>query len=178
MDAILLLLLLFWLFKSLTKRIKETGQNAQKQPSQAKRAAAQPADEGARRERAQRAVRMQEELKRREEARQLERARLSAQQAASAPLGEGMSAYAAPERMPMSARPAYEGSLGGGSMEGEDTCDPGLEHDRPNRSEPGSVYENEIGSVPLIDFQPQAILQGVVMSEVLSRPGERRWHRR
>lgn len=180
LDGILLLLILFWLFKSLIKRIKTAGQENKKRPEGAV-SSTRPANESERRARAQRAVRMQEELKRREEARKLKKEKLSvSRQPVDAPSGEGMSAYVPSERVPMYARPAYAGSLGGDSTEGEDICDPELGHDRerPRRPAPESVYANEIGKESMIDLRPQALLQGVVMSEILTRPSERKWSAR
>ncbi len=68
----------------------------------------------------------------------------------------------------------YVGSLHQTSSEGEDLCEPSLNHDRPVLDvEEGSVYENEIGGGRKLDFSPQGMYQGVVMSEILSRPAQR-----
>lgn len=174
MDVILFLLIMFWLFKSLTKRIKSAGQDDQKQrEKKAPSSSARPASENERRARAERAMRIQEELKRREEARKRENP--SPSKPVQMTADEEMSVIS--QRVPMHARPAYEGSLGGGSTEGEDICDPELGHDRDYRRAPApeSVYANQIGTETMIDLRPQALLQGVVMSEILSRPGERKW---
>lgn len=64
----------------------------------------------------------------------------------------------------------YVGSLNVDSNEGEDLCDPSLEHERDVRYETDSVYAGEIGDRPSVSFDPRAIVQGVVMSEVLSAP--------
>lgn len=67
----------------------------------------------------------------------------------------------------------YRGSLKADSSEGECMCDPALEHERENYSDADSVYATEIGDAPGVDFSPQGIVQGVVMSEILRRPSER-----
>ena len=90
----------------------------------------------------------------------------------------------------------YTGSLGSVSTEGRDTCDPTLGHDRrtaarrdepravpaerrensPHRRAPaadGDAYALDEGLVPQLDAQ--ALIQGVVMSEILKRPNERKW---
>ena len=79
--------------------------------------------------------------------------------------GEGQSVYAPP--------PEYAGSMYMDSTEGEDLCDPALEHDRPERTDPRSVYANEIGAQRRLDFSPEGLWQGVVMSEILTRPADR-----
>ena len=72
------------------------------------------------------------------------------------------------------AQPAFSGSLNMESTEGEDLCEPTLGHERELTVEAGSVYENEIGREPLMDFSAKGLLQGVVMSEILIRPAQRR----
>lgn len=90
----------------------------------------------------------------------------------------------------------YTGSLGSVSAEGRDTCDPTLGHDRrtaARRDEPRAVpaerrensphrrapaadedaYAPDEGLVPELDAQ--ALVQGIVMSEILKRPNERKW---
>ena len=90
----------------------------------------------------------------------------------------------------------YTGSLGSVSTEGRDTCDPTLGHDRrtaARRDEPRAVpaerrensphrrapaadedaYALDEGIMPQLDAQ--ALIQGVVMSEILKRPNERKW---
>ena len=90
----------------------------------------------------------------------------------------------------------YTGSLGSVSTEGRDTCDPTLGHDRrtaarrdepravpaerrensPHRRAPaadGDAYALDEGIMPQLDAQ--ALVQGVVMSEILKRPNERKW---
>ena len=94
---------------------------------------------------------------------------------------------------------AYAGSLGAASNEGKDTCDPALGHDRRSaqargdepRIAPGErresqpqarrhtaapmedAYAPDEGLVPELDAQ--ALVQGIVMSEILKRPNERKW---
>ena len=90
----------------------------------------------------------------------------------------------------------YTGSLGSVSTEGRDTCDPTLGHDRrtaarrdepravpaerrensPHRRAPaadGDAYALDEGIMSQLDAQ--ALIQGVVMSEILKRPNERKW---
>lgn len=90
----------------------------------------------------------------------------------------------------------YTGSLGSVSAEGRDTCDPTLGHDRrtaARRDEPRAVpaerrensphrrapaadedaYALDEGIMPQLDAQ--ALVQGIVMSEILKRPNERKW---
>lgn len=90
----------------------------------------------------------------------------------------------------------YTGSLGSVSAEGRDTCDPTLGHDRrtaARRDEPRAVpaerrensphrrapaadedaYALDEGIMPQLDAQ--ALIQGIVMSEILKRPNERKW---
>ena len=69
-----------------------------------------------------------------------------------------------------------DGSLNAETHEGEDLCDPTLGHeDRYEFDDPDSVYANEIGHAePLLDLSPRGLWQGVVMSEVLARPSQRR----
>lgn len=86
---------------------------------------------------------------------------------------------------------AYAGSLGSASTEGRDTCDPALGHNRriaARRNEPRErhsqahrhvaapmedAYALDEGLVPELDAQ--ALVQGVIMSEILKRPNERKW---
>ena len=93
-------------------------------------------------------------------------------------------------------RSAHSGSLEGASTEGRDTCDPTLGHDRrtaarrdepravpaerrensPHRRAPaadGDAYALDEDIMPQLDAQ--ALIQGVVMSEILKRPNERKW---
>ena len=59
------------------------------------------------------------------------------------------------------------------STEGECICDPELEHEREKEPVPTSVYAGEIGKEPLVDFSARGVLQGFVMSEILTRPVQR-----
>lgn len=91
---------------------------------------------------------------------------------------------------------AYAGSLGAGSTEGKDTCDPLLGHGRRpttrgdgretpsgerrersakrRPSPPGEdAYALDEGIMSELDAQ--TLIQGVVMSEILKRPNERKW---
>ena len=66
------------------------------------------------------------------------------------------------------------GSMVFDSTEGECICDPELEHERETPVDPQSVYANAIGAKePVLDFSAKGILQGVIMSEVLTRPAQR-----
>lgn len=82
------------------------------------------------------------------------------------PLAEGES-HAAPNAA------EYMGSLHETSTEGEDLCDPELEHSRPSPDAPDSVYAGEIGREPMLDFSAKGLYQGIVMSEILARPSRR-----
>lgn len=75
-------------------------------------------------------------------------------------------------------RSEYIGSLGVASEEGVDVCDPSLEHGRLAGPVSGGVYEGELGGAPLVDFHARAMMQGIVMSEILTRPSQRKWGRR
>ena len=67
-------------------------------------------------------------------------------------------------------QPVFSGSLNVDSNEGEDLCDPELGHERELTAENGSVYAGEIGREPAVDFSAKALVQGVIMSEVLGKP--------
>lgn len=71
-------------------------------------------------------------------------------------------------------QPAFSGSLNMDSTEGEDLCDPTLGHEREISVDPESVYAGEIGREPVMDFSARGLLQGVIMSEILTRPAQRR----
>lgn len=92
---------------------------------------------------------------------------------ASAPMAEGESRTAVDPDVHAAKRPEYMGSMLVDSDEGEDACDPTLAHDRPERVDPHSVYAGEIGAEHRLDFSPEGLWQGVVMSEILTRPAER-----
>lgn len=70
-----------------------------------------------------------------------------------------------------------QGSMDYVSTEGADLCDPSLAHSRAQRSLDGTanIYDEQITSTPLIDLRAHAILQGVIMSEILQRPAQRKW---
>ncbi len=72
----------------------------------------------------------------------------------------------------------YMGSLLMDSDEGKDLCDPSLEHDRPERADPESVYAGEIGTKSVLYLSPAGLYQGIVMSEILARPAQRRHYGR
>lgn len=76
-------------------------------------------------------------------------------------------------RDPDTARPQYMGSMVVDSDEGEDTCDPALMHDRELPADLQSVYAHQIGAEHRLDLSPDGLWQGVVMSEILTRPAER-----
>jgi len=67
----------------------------------------------------------------------------------------------------------FRGSMQTESTEGECICDPELEHEREKEPAPTSVYAGEIGKEPLVDFSARGVLQGFVMSEILTRPAQR-----
>ncbi len=68
----------------------------------------------------------------------------------------------------------------GGSTEGMDFCDPSLSHDRIVPQEDDGVYGAEPMAVHAgaFSFTTDAVMQGVVMSEILQRPAQRKWGRR
>lgn len=68
----------------------------------------------------------------------------------------------------------WAGSLEMDSTEGEDLCDPSLGHEK-KMTDPQSVYAGEIGREPLLDTSPRGLLQGVIMSEILTRPTQRKY---
>lgn len=71
----------------------------------------------------------------------------------------------------------HTGSLHVESTEGVDLCDPSLEHDRDMTEDTQTVYAGEIGREPVLDLSARGIYQGVVMSEILTRPAMRRARR-
>ena len=97
---------------------------------------------------------------------------------------------------PLEPRPTSVGSLGTSSDEGKDICDPTLGHGRRSAtrgdgretpsgerrersakrrpSPPGEdAYALDEGIMSELDAQ--TLIQGVVMSEILKRPNERKW---
>ncbi len=75
-------------------------------------------------------------------------------------------------------RSEYIGSLGVASEEGMDLCDPSLEHGRSVGPASGGVHEGGPDDAPLVDLHARAMMQGIVMSEILTRPSQRKWGRR
>lgn len=75
---------------------------------------------------------------------------------------------------------SYTGSLGVSSTEGMDLCDSTLNHDRIIVEEPEAEFLNEYEGSALLPFPftADAVMQGVIMSEVLTRPAQRKWGRR
>lgn len=127
-----------------------------------------------------------------------EQARKTVQQPAprSAGSGEGMSRGYVPMQTHMAelvqeeealrrhqAERAYTGSLGGSSQEGassqegEDTCDPSLSHAAPSAYGANGVYADAIGAEPMPAWDGRSLLRGVIMSEILTRPAQRKWGR-
>lgn len=94
-------------------------------------------------------------------------------------IGEGQSQMAFTQDVHghTSQKEEYMGSLNADTSEGEDACDPALEHERPSPISAQTVYDNEIGAEPLLDLSAKGLYQGLVMSEILRRPSER-GHRR
>ena len=68
----------------------------------------------------------------------------------------------------------WTGSMDAHSSEGEDLCDPDLGHEREIILDSQSVYASEIGREPLVDLSAKGLLQGVIMSEILTRPTQRK----
>lgn len=183
MDGILLILFLFWLFKKLSQAAKAKGAPARPVQPEVRGAKApqSPFSNAARPMSKRSPAAIQHEKRMRQLHEQADRIQRSTGVTVADTL-EGMGSEGEVVYQPIQSRmvdiamePAYQGSLGGGSTEGEDVCDPTLEHARPNRDELESVYAEEIGAEPLMDFSAKAILQGVVMSEVFARPGQRKW---
>lgn len=91
---------------------------------------------------------------------------------AASAAGEGHSAPIVPNEG-VSRAADFRGSLKAKTSEGECLCDPALEHDRNVYEDAASVYATEISDAPKLDLSARGIWQGVVMSEVLARPGQR-----
>lgn len=174
MEGLIGLLILFWIMKAVvgkSKRVAGTARHTKKKPLHEESLSAAA-------HRAERAARIQEEIQRRQHKRAAEAAHAKPeprQTVMDEATSEGFSAYRPLQhRMAqVSSHMDYEGSLGGGSTEGVDTCDPELEHGVHWQPEADSVYAREIGSETLIDLSPRAMMQGVVMSEILTRPARR-----
>lgn len=157
MDGLLTLLILFWIFKAISKNKKKGAKSVKKTRTTKPKATAEEI-----RERAQRAIRMHDELKR--------RAAQKGEQNTMTDMHDHEHAEGE------SCLPVGWGSLQIDSTEGECLCDPLLDHERVADNEPESVYAGEIGREPLLDLSTKGLYQGIVMSEVLKRPAER-WRR-
>ena len=97
-------------------------------------------------------------------------------------IAEGMSGFTTiTHRLDTSMRyTEYVGSLGSGSTEGEDVCDPSLQHGESSlEDELNPIYATAISTQePMLDLSKKGLLQGIVMSEILTRPAQRkRGHR-
>ncbi len=173
MDAILTLLIVFWIVKSIGKSVSRQKKTGQKKVDsrRANGRTVQPSD-----------------------------ASVGDQPVSPAAQGTQITFMMPPLEDQPAAQPAYTGSLGAASTEGQDTCDPTLGHDRTRaaakesgqesrysaarekaektiRCRPVPV-ENEICTqepVTMPQLDAQALIQGVVMSEILKRPNERKW---
>ena len=157
MDGLLTLLILFWIFKAISKNKKKGSKPTKRTRTSKPKATAEEI-----RERAQRAIRMHDELKRR-----------AAQKGEQITMSDMHNhEHAEGESCP----PVASGSMQIDSTEGECLCDPLLDHERVADNEPESVYAGEIGREPLLDLSTKGLYQGIVMSEVLKRPAER-WRR-
>ena len=152
MEGLFVMLILYWIVKSIGKKSKQKPKNAGAQQNAAARV--------------QRAREAYEQAKNRTAAQPQPRTvqpTLFDRQPAE---GEG---YAT-----MQPIQPFRGSMEAFSTEGEDLCDPELGHEREPVYEEGSVYENQITGAPKLDLSAQGVWQGVVMSEILGRPGGRR----
>jgi hypothetical protein len=73
--------------------------------------------------------------------------------------------------------------MSGFSLEGVDTCEPDLGHGRTSSWETeaqankaASLAPRPASAGPLpLSFTSDALVQGFVMSEILARPGQRKW---
>ena len=147
MDVILVLVLIGWAFSRMNKK-------AQKQTA----SSVHEGNTAARRNRRMEQLRAQKE-------KQPERPRMEK----PVQPGEGEGIF----QPSFLAEEPFRGSLQVESTEGECICDPELEHEREVKAEPASVYAGEIGREPLVDFSPRGMMQGIVMSEILTRPVQR-----
>lgn len=154
MDGLLFILLLFWLFKRAKKKKGKQRKKLEAQLRSAVEKALQAMEKARTQAETQPVVEQTQEL------------------------AEGMSYMQPAEEGQSSGREEYMGSLAVDTMEGKDTCDPTLGHERMERTEDQSVYAEEIGSEPVLDLSAEAFRQGFVMSEILKRPsGYRRFRR-
>lgn len=173
MEGLLVLLVVFWIVKAIAGKGGRAAGDTRR-----KKAAPHKENPVVAAQRESRAARIQEELQRRQQERAAEAVRAQPepkQITMEEAMGEGVSAYRPIQhRMIQASSPMdYEGSLGGGSTEGLDTCDPALEHGNRRQMAAEGVYEGEIGGEPLIDLTPRAMIQGIVTSEILTRPAQR-----
>lgn len=153
MEGLLFLLLMGWIFKNIrkTKAPKKKMQTVDRKP--------------------ERVVLDENQKEKIQQARQkMQQMMMPAEEMMPVQPAEG---ECAPEHM-HSSEGEYRGSMETVTTEGMDFCDPALEHVRQEMKDPESVYANEIGSEQTLDLSPQGIYQGVVMSEILSRPVCRR----
>lgn len=155
MEGLLLLLLLGWIFSNLKKKNKTASSET---------VLAKGARESAAKRRAEHAMQLREERERRRMQQTVQAQPVQRVPSEQPVIGEGES-Y------------ADSGSMRYDSTEGECVCEPELEHRREAVREPESVYEGEIGREPIVDFSAKGILQGVVMSEILTRPSQRKRRR-
>lgn len=159
MDTILILLLLYGLFKKLNKgAAAKKGRTLKKNKETL--------------ERVLQSMQTYKEPKRQETQKQP----IRVNEVKPEPIGEGQSymAFTQDEHGCVSEQEEYMGSLHADTSEGEDACDLSLGHERTENIEPQSVYAEQIGMESPFDFSPKALYQGVVMSEILTRPSERR----
>lgn len=151
MEGLFAILILYWMINSVFGKKSKT--------KNAKRSALSDAAQV----HAERARQIHEELVKRKEEKDQQ---LAMEDIHAAPAGEG-------EALPCFEGFGHTGSMHVETTEGKDLCDPSLEHDRET-PDPQSVYANEIGREPMLDFSAKGIYQGVVMSEILKRPADRR----
>lgn len=160
MDTIALLLILYAVYKRFQKK-----KDGAKKPRK-------PVENRSSQMRAERAARIHEELQRIKAEKQIS----TDEAVAASTFAEG-GATAAPITMEgesvQESRMEYRGSMNADSFEGECICDPELEHERAAMADPACVYAGEIGRAPALDLSSAGIYQGIVMSEILTRPAQR-----
>ena len=150
MEGLIAMLIVGWILSAISKKGK-------KKATPNKNAASSQSNAEAVIHRAEYAAKLRAELEKRKR-------ELSAQPQNVSVMAEGESySHAAAET----------GSLSYDSSEGECICDPDLDHVREVETDTGTVYEGQIGNEPAIDFSAKGIMQGVVMSEILTRPTQR-----
>ncbi len=71
-----------------------------------------------------------------------------------------------------------EGRFASGSLEGTDTCDTVLQHGRTISFTELEIAQQEEQPGLSLSFEPNSILQGIVMSEIIMRPAQRKWGKR